>query len=151
LVDGKPIGVTPLEYTLPLGDHRIVLQAAGRVAETRGVSIKKGQTATVEVTLAASPRSKLPYAVIGGGVALAIAGGILLAIDEDPDPSKTANPTYLDTGPGGAALLATGVVAIGAGVYLAVRGGGRRSDAPRSAPTVSVLRGGGLIGWAGRF
>lgn len=149
IIDGKPIGTTPLDYSLPLGDHRLVIEAPGRISETRAVAIRKGHTATVEVALAAPPpRPSLPYVVIGGGVVVAITGGILLALDEDLAPNDTTTRRYFDSAPGGIALLATGAAAIGAGVYLALRAGGK----PRSAPAASfVPGGGGVIGWAGRF
>ena len=148
VVDGKPIGTTPLDYSLPLGDHRIVIESPGRHTAARSVSIRKGKTATVEVALAVkSPRSKLAFVVIGGGVALGITGGVLLALDQDVAPGDTQTKSYFDSAPAGVALLATGAVAIGVGVYLAVRGGKPRT----STPTVSFVSGGSVIGWAGRF
>jgi hypothetical protein len=147
VVDGQAIGTTPLDYTLPIGEQRIIVEAPGRVPQIRTVAIRKGHTATVEVALAVPvPRSRLPYVVIGGGAALAVTGGILVALDEDLAPGDTTTRRYFDSAPGGIALLATGAVALGAGVYLAVRGGKQRS-----APAVSFAPGGGVIGWAGRF
>lgn len=148
VLGGKAIGTTPLDYSLPLGDHRIVIEAPGRHSEIRSISVKKGLTATVEVALAVkTPRSKLPFVAIGGGIALAAAGGILFALDEDLDPDDTRTKTYFNSAPGGIALMATGAVMIGAGIYLAVRGG----KPGQPAPTVSFVSGGSVIGWAGRF
>lgn len=148
IIGGKSVGTTPLDYSLPLGDHKIVVEAPGRRSETRSVSVKKGRTATVEVALAVkSPRSKLAFVAIGGGGALAVAGGVLFALDEDLAPNDTQTRTYFDSAPGGIVLMATGAVALGAGIYLAVRGG----KPGKSAPTVSFVPGGSVIGWAGRF
>ncbi|HSK02816.1 MAG TPA: PEGA domain-containing protein [Kofleriaceae bacterium] len=146
-VGGKEIGRTPLDYSLPPGKHRLVFELEGRSAETRRVSVEKAEIATVDVAFGAAPPPGrgLAYAALGGGAALAIAGGIMIGIDEDV-PTDPAVPEYLDTAPAGVALAAAGAVAIGVGVYLLVR-----QPSERSAPAVSLVSGGGVIGWTGRF
>jgi hypothetical protein len=146
-VGGKEIGRTPLDYNLPPGKHRLVFELEGRSAETRRVSIERAETVTVDVAFGASPRPSrgLAYATLAGGAALAIAGGIMIAIDEDV-PTDPSVPEYLDTAPAGVALAAAGAAAIGVGVYLLVR-----KPRERSAPAVSLVSGGGVIGWTGRF
>ncbi len=143
---GAEIGKTPLDYSLPAGEHEIVFEIAGRPTETRRVAITKAQTLTVDVAFGAerAPGRALAYTALGGGAALALAGGILIRIDEDPE--DTTAPRYLDTAPGGVALVAAGAAALGVGVYLLVRKPSRGS-----APAVSLVSGGGVIGWTGRF
>jgi hypothetical protein len=149
LVDGKRVGTTPFEQPLPLGDHRIVVQAPGRTPAARRISLKKGQPAAVEAVLAPKPGRGLAYLAIGTGVAMAVAGGVLFALDEDVPADKT-KPDYFDSAPAGIGLAAGGAVVLGVGVFLAVRSGG--TSVLKSAPTVSLVRGGGgVFGWAGRF
>jgi hypothetical protein len=78
---------------------------------------------------------------------LVAGGGVLFSIDEDDDPTpQSVDQHYYDTALGGIALAAAGAAAVGVGVYLLVQ-----KPSERRAPTVSVLPGGGVIGWAGRF
>jgi hypothetical protein len=145
-VGGKELGRTPLDYSLPPGEHRLVFELEGRSAESRRVSVVKAETVSVDVEFAAPrPGRGLAYVTLAGGAALALAAGILLRIDEDV-PASTMDPEYLDTAPAGVALVAAGAAAIGVGVYLLVR-----KPSERSAPAVSLVSGGGVIGWTGRF
>jgi hypothetical protein len=147
-LDGKPVGETPLERNLSLGDHKLVLELPGRPAETRKVTAKKGEPLTLDVAFAPEPPkpNRLPaYLTLAGAVVLGAAGGYLIKIDEDV-PNNTTDPTYRDTAPAGVALAAAGGVALGVGVYLLVRKPSRRA-----APAVSLVPGGGVLGWAGRF
>lgn len=150
-IGGKVIGPTPIEHGLPPGAHEVVLELPGRPRELRSVKIEKGQTTAVEVAFGSPPlsrRKKLTYAALAGGAALVVVGGILIGLDEDPDPpaGPQTNPTYFDSAPGGVALALTGVAAIATGMYFLVRDPGRRS-----APAVSLVPRGGLVGWTGRF
>jgi hypothetical protein len=83
--------------------------------------------------------------VIGVGVATAITGAVLLAIDQDPNPTGLQQPTIRDTGTAGAICIGAGVAAIGVGAYLWFHQGAH------SAPVASVSHDGAVIGWAGRF
>lgn len=149
LVDGKRVGITPFEQPLPLGDHRLVVQAPGRNPAARRISLKKGQPTAVEAVLAPTPGRGLAYLTIGTGVALAVAGGVLFALDEDV-PADPMKPDYFDSAPAGVAVAAGGAVVLGVGVFLAVRSG--KKSVLKSAPAVSLARGGGgVFGWAGRF
>lgn len=91
------------------------------------------------------PSRLVPSTLIGVGAVALIAGGIMIAIDQDPDPSRTTAPTYRDTATGGLVLGIAGAAALGTGIYLWLRG------SPSSAPVASVGNGGGIVGWAGRF
>lgn len=148
---GKELGKTPLEQELPAGKHELVIQHEGKTAETRRVTLKDGETVEVEVAFGGGggggSGKGLAYAALIGGVALGIAGGILIAIDEDEDRTPPTKPEFLDTALGGVALSAAGAVAVAVGVYLFVRAPGRRDQ----SPTMSFIPGGGVIGWAGRF
>jgi hypothetical protein len=90
-------------------------------------------------------RSLLPYGLMGAGGAALIAGGIMIAIDEDPDPSDTTSKTYRDTGTAGAVLGIAGAAALGTGLYLYLTG--HRS----SAPVAAVSHDGAVVGWTGSF
>ena len=87
----------------------------------------------------------VPEIVVGAGAAVAITGGVLLAVNSGPSRTGVQQPKYTDLGPPGYALLATGAAAIGVGVYLWFHSGAR------SAPVAAVAHGGAIVGWTGRF
>jgi hypothetical protein len=92
-----------------------------------------------------SPKRTLPLGLMGaGGVAL-LAGAILIAIDQDPDPTGPQQETYRDSATGGVVIGLVGAAALGTGIYLWMR------DRPDSAPVAAISRDGGFVGWAGRF
>jgi len=148
-VDSAAVGKTPIEHSLPPGDHQVLFELDGRRPETRSVNIKYGQTTAVDVEFFdpwVGRRKVIGYAALAGGVLLGAAGGVMFAIDEDADPGNTTEPTYRDTAPAGIALAAGGAAAIGVGLYF-VLSKPKRS----SAPAVGLAPGGGVIGWTGRF
>jgi hypothetical protein len=89
-------------------------------------------------------RRWLPLALIGVGTTALVAGGFMIAIDQDVDPVGQQEPNIRDTATGGVVLALTGAAALGAGLYLYVRN-------KRSAPIAAVSSDGGYVGWAGRF
>jgi hypothetical protein len=92
------------------------------------------------------PSRLVPTTVLGGGIALALAGGIMiLAGDGKPAATGVQTPTYTDYRPPGYVLGAVGLAAIGAGVYLWMH-----TD-KSSAPVAAVSSSGGYVGWSGRF
>lgn len=148
-IDGQPVGETPMAHRLAPGTHELKFERQGRPPQTRSVTIEAGQTVTAEVSFEpTSMRQKLAYAALAGGAALVVGGGILYSLDEDQDPpdGPQMNPTYFDTAPHAIAFIATGAVAIGVGAYLIVTEPSRKST-----PTVGLVPGGGVVGWAGRF
>jgi hypothetical protein len=148
-IGDKELGRTPVTSRLPAGAHTAVFALGDRPAQTRSVKVEAGQVQTVSVTFPGPPmtfRQKLGIAVIAGGVLLGAGGGVLFALDEDDNPNRTTDQYYNDTAPGGVALAASGVAVIGVGVFLLVSGAGERS-----APTVGLAPGGGVLGWTGRF
>ncbi len=159
LIDGTPVGVTPLDYDLAPGNHKISVTADKHDVETRDVIVRKGETTTVEVPLKPigstggsfddTRRSHLvPGLVIGAGAVAAIAGVVMIATDKGvPSPIGPQQPTYQNSSPGDYVLAGAGAVAIGVGVYLWLRA----SSHPSSAPIATVTRDGGVVGWSGRF
>ena len=144
----KELGTTPFHHNFPLGAHKLVFELPGRPAETREVTVAKGEPGSIDVEFAPRPPSpsRAPaYAVLAGAVALGAAGGVLIAIDEDVPADPTVE-NYRDTATAGVVLAATGAVALGVGVYLLVR-----TPSRRAAPTVALVPGGSILGWAGRF
>lgn len=91
-----------------------------------------------------SPMRWMPYALMGAGGAALLAGGIMIAIDEDIDPAGRQHETIRDTATGGVVFGLAGAAALGAGVYLWMRD-------KRSAPVAALSRDGAYIGWIGRF
>jgi len=101
-------------------------------------------TPAVEPTREGGMRQWLPLGLmVAGGTAL-LAGGIMIAIDEDLDPVGKQQPNIRDTATGGVVLGLAGAAALGAGIYL------WRHD-KRSAPVAAVSHDGGYVGWVGRF
>lgn len=149
-VGGKAIGQTPLAHRLPPGEHELVFELEGRPTQKRSVTVRGGQVLNVNVSfepkLPLSGRQKLAYAALAGGAALVVTGGILFSFDQDVNLSGQQEPEYFDSAPGGLALVLGGAAAIGVGAYLIVTEPKRTS-----APTVGLVPGGTVIGWAGRF
>lgn len=96
-----------------------------------------------------APRSHmLPSVVIGTGIALAAAGAVLIAIDQDQGDIPTSGPQpehFRDTAVPGAICLGVGVAAIAAGAIVWFHGG------DSSAPVAAITRDATVVGWAGRF
>ncbi len=86
----------------------------------------------------------MPLALMGVGGAALLAGGIMIAIDEDVDPVGKQHENIRDTATGGVVIGLAGAAALGAGVYLWMRD-------KQSAPVAAVSRDGAYVGWIGRF
>jgi hypothetical protein len=147
LVDGKPAGVTPLDYELAPGDHQITISHPSREPEARQVTIRGGETTMLDVPMAAPaeppPSRVFPAVLMGTGAALVVTGAVMLAIDEDPSPNGP--PQIRNTGPAGLALGVTGGIALGFGAYLWFR----HSD--RATPVAAISHDGAYVGWLQRF
>jgi hypothetical protein len=100
-VDGQIRGVTPLELNLPAGEHRVRVAKDGYLENSRVVRVTGAAMAPVKVSLTRAQVEEPPADQQGGG-----GSGKKIA------------------------LIGLGVVAVGAGVFLATR----KSD---EAPTVS--------------
>lgn len=111
------------------------------------VAANRVVTAPATIESESSPRTRmLPLALMGvGGLGL-VAGGILIAIDDDePAPMGPQEPRYNDTMTGGIVLGIAGAAALGTGIYLYLRNGAH------SAPVAAVGSDSAIVGWAGRF
>jgi hypothetical protein len=157
-LDGEPAGATDATLATYPGKHTIELHTPGYAAASREVIAVNGATVDVAIPLEAEPLRParrdpgspgapagsrlLPGLVIATGAAAIIAGGLLIAVDQDPSPQQRY---YYDTARYGVASLAAGAVVAGAGIYLWLR--------PRasSAAAVAPVPGGAALGWAGRF
>jgi hypothetical protein len=154
LLDGRTIGVTPLETEVPVGDHEVQLARDGRTGEPTAISVTSDEPVEVELKVPALPpdpatapppqRSSrlIPGLLIGLGVAAVGTGTTLYLTSEEPTGKA---PTYRDTknlgigvAAGGAAFVLTGVI-----IVLATRSS--------SAPTMALTTGGATVGWAGTF
>lgn len=156
-IDGVDVGVTPLRVRLTAGRHRVVASKPGFVAQTLELEAIDGVDTSIDVALqpvpprrdsVASRRIAAGAVTLGLGLAVVVAGAVLLAIDGDPirrdcqaDPDGdcrfvhgTATLGIVGVSLGGAASVA-GAVVLGAGLHR------RRRHAAR---TVAALGPGGL-------
>lgn len=147
---GKQVlGKTPIDYTLPLGNHSVYIQKDGWIPQRHALSVVRGKTAPLSVDLAqpGKPSKLLPLTLIAAGAAAAITGGILFVLDEDqPNDLGQQKPTYRNTGVAGVATGTVGLAIAATGVILLLRLPEREP-----MPVVSILPSGGAIGWTGRF
>ena len=100
-VDGKKIGVTPLEHELPPGDHKAEAKMDGYVDQTRTIHAVQGVQESLRFDLLVEHVTsdeggdkgkdwKIPVGatLVGVGVASLAAGVTFLVIDERPYKSK---------------------------------------------------------------
>jgi len=116
--------------------------ASDGVRVIRDLSSRAGG-ASPEGLSGARPRL-VPSLLIGVGAIALIAGGVLVAFDQDPGPGSPRE--YLDTAPAGVAVGAVGVAALGMGLWMWRAHSGRSS-----APVLSIAPRGGFLGWAGEL
>ncbi len=117
--------------------------AAGVVDATRGESSGGPHTASSRIPSSAGS-TVFPKLLVGAGIASILTGGVLLAIDEDPDPQ--GDFTFRNSAPGGAILGVVGVASVGVGTLLWIRARHRSLGL-----TVSLWRSGPSLVWAGTF
>jgi len=151
-LDGKAIGVTPLKADVPAGKHEITVQHPSHEDEVREVTVRPGESLDLDVSMrptgaggndSTRPTRALPIGLMVGGGAATLAGAVLFFTSEEDDGSKFE---YRDTKLAGITLGIAGAAAVGTGIYLYLR-----KPKTESAPTVSVTRGGTLIGWTRSF
>lgn len=86
-------------------------------------------------------------ALLGSGTAALLAGGMLLVADKASYWGfKHVRPTYFNSAPMGLVAGSAGIALTGVGIWLFRQ---ERRDA--ALPVVTVERGGGFLGWSGRF
>jgi hypothetical protein len=154
VIDGQPIGITPLDWDLPTGKHTIQMDKAGHRPTSRDVVIASDNLEVVVETLepvadTGGGRSSrvVPVLVLTAGVALLATGGVMIAIDEDPDPTGNTE-FYRDTGPTGIGIAIGGAVVTALGGYLLYRTGSATST---STPVAAVTSDMAYVGWLGQF
>lgn len=166
MVDGNAVGVTPGEYGVRAGHHKVSVDLSGYQIEVREVDVEQGKTADIDVPLVAikpqfgkplnpppPPRGRgpWPWALTGAGVVMLGAGGVLIAMDDPRSSGATGSrkkfyqPTLLP----GAVLAGAGAVSLGVGVYLFIRGPSRQPDV--AGPHVAVTPDGVWLTYGGSF
>jgi hypothetical protein len=156
-LDGELVGQTPWEQGVREGEHEAAFELPGHRRETRKVVVRRDEVTAVDVVLTPMTgpgggkvrRNPLWLGVAIGGAAVAIGGGVVLAMDEDDTLTPTSDQYFTDTAPIGLAMIGVGAAAAVAGTYLYLTTG--RPNAARSTPTAWVAPGGGGVGWAGAF
>ena len=94
----------------------------------------------------AQPRNRyLPLGLMAAGGAGLVAGGVLLAIDQDISPMGPQQAGYRETAMAGVVIGVAGAAALGAGVYLWLQ------DRTHGAPIAKVTGDSAVVGWTGRF
>lgn len=155
IVDGVRIGATDGTFNTFPGRHVVIVEKPGYHPETRTIIADEGKTSEISIDLrptgavsppGTQPSRIAPGLVIASGVALATAGALLIMIDEDPSSSGPQREFYRDSARHGAGYAVAGMVVAGAGVVW----WSRRTRA-RTRPALSVIRGGGMLGWSGAF
>jgi hypothetical protein len=165
IVDGHTVGVTPMETSLPPGNHDLSITADGHKVELRTITIKRGETLALAVHLIPGngrhdadhddqdqqdtvrhPRV-LPPVLMGVGAAGIIAGAVMIVATKTPGPSDTKDKFYTSYRAPGIGLAIGGVVVGAAGLYLWMHW--RRESS--SAPAVSLGDGRGTVGWTWSF
>jgi hypothetical protein len=143
-IDGRPVGHTPLEQELGVGDHEIRVELPGYESERRRVTAVPGTQDSLSVTLGGpvEPPRRPPWrglgiASVATGSALLGAGVALAAVDErehvrrcNPDALGNCSHRY-DTLAGGISLVVGGGVLLATGVAaLIVDRRARRKGSP---------------------
>ncbi|HEV8173913.1 MAG TPA: PEGA domain-containing protein [Actinoplanes sp.] len=102
-IDGRPRGAYRGPLALPPGTHKVTIARAGFLPAERTVSVAEGGESAVEITLLPTPetraayksrtvlRRKLGWAGVLGGGALAVAAGVVVAINRKPLKDAQAN------------------------------------------------------------
>lgn len=137
LLDGEPIGTTPLELAVEEGEHQLRVEREGYRPEIQNLALVEGSRSEVDVTLSeievekTGPRPlRIAGAVTLGTGLAALGGGIaMLVLHEEPirydcsgenrDAMDNCKWLY-DTQGGGIALTVVGTLAAATGVTLLV-------------------------------
>lgn len=162
IVDGEPVGETPMTVELTAGDHHIRLEKDGHVAMDRQISLADGVNTKVDLDLPiASEKSgklrPLGWAALGTGAAFVGGGIALLAIDAEQNTKRCDGQDVdidgdcrfvFNTKWAGAAVGATGaaIAATGAAILIFTRARkGKRQE------RVQATFGPTSVGLSGRF
>jgi hypothetical protein len=174
MVDGQPVGITPMEYQLPSGSHQVTVDKAGFASQSKTVDINRTDLSSVRINLIAEssatvleksaiaqkrPSRTVPKVLVYGGTAAIIVGTVLIGAQElrhkDPAPVQQKNEKYFGSTSVGAVVGGLGVVALGTGIYLWMRSGGETAPVVSRQTTTGLMMtptvGGGVLGWTGSF
>lgn len=148
-----PVAITDGVFNTYPGKHVLIVENPGYKRELQEVVVEDGKTTEVVLKLVAAPiedyhheeparPSRIVPAVIAGAGLVAVVVGTYVSFTAS-DPTSGPQPHYHYSGVGiGVAI--TGAVAIGVGAFL-------WPWHSRSAPSVAVLPGGAIAGWATTF
>jgi hypothetical protein len=156
-VDGKQVGVTPLDWDMTTGKHMLGMELDKHQAQQRTLNVSSDQDEVVDLSLVEIPtnavrregtdlsRSRVwPVAAMGVGAAAIIIGGVLIAVDQEP--GQLAPPSVHNSAPIGVGVSLAGAACAGVGAYLWFRA------AETSSSPVAVVTGDtAYLGWLGRF
>jgi hypothetical protein len=158
-IDGKPMGATPLDLSLPAGERTMRIERDGFKPLQRTFSVTRGVDEALDLDLVQLP-TKFPFRVagwvaVGTGAALAAGGIYLLGLnggevscsDGERDMFRNCPRVYRTTAAGASLLGASAVVATLGGVwlYLAQPASGGLLTGERAS------RSGWSVGASGRF
>jgi hypothetical protein len=155
-IDGKAIGVTPLDWDLMPGKHTIQMDKLGLQTASRAIIVVSNQTDTLTMDLVPAGDDAhgdhrlqriIPFALVGTGGALLITGGLMIHYNQDP--GHTQPEMIHHTGPAGVGLVIGGAVAVVAGVSAYFLW--PRSPRTTSTPVAAFTSDAAYIGWLGRF
>lgn len=146
-VDGRPVGVTEVAYTVYPGRHQVSVDKPGYRVETREVTAVRGATVQVDLALdrqeAATRHGGVWPWVLGGVGVAAMAGGVtLMALDSPKEGHGGQQRRYQSSFWPGVALTAAGAALVGGGMWMWLRhptraGTGAR-DPSEVAPPVGL-------------
>jgi hypothetical protein len=159
-VDGESVGPTDLELPIAAGVHTIDVALKDYRTHTQEVTVSDGQRLELDIKFdpvdgqgtgtgpipPPKPRRLGPWFTLATGAALAVTGGILIALDEDELQHGSVTPDYRDTMTAGVVLAATGAAAIAGGIVWITR---TRRKPPIAA--VVTYQDGARFGIVGRF
>lgn len=160
-IDGEAVGPTNSEFPVAAGVHMLEIALADYQTHSQEITIHDGQRLVIEVKLVPlngrpdtgprivrppNHRRLGPWLAVGGGAALMIGGGILIALDEDEVQHGTVVPDYRDTMTGGLVLAASGAVVVTAGILWRAK----TRKKPSITPAVTYQNG-TRVGIVGRF
>lgn len=151
-LDGRRVGVTPMEVEAEPGAHSVQLRKKGHRTRGREIELAAGEHETVRLELGHDRRSTgmriAGWSLLGVGAGAVVGGIAMLAADERPvkrdcsgaNVDRFGNCAFRwNTAAGGASLLVTGLAAVGSGVALVVIGTRRGRIELRGSPTRASL------------
>jgi|GEM_PF-4129139 len=152
-LDATPVGITDGAFNTYPGKHVLIVENPGYKRELQEVVVEDGKTTELIVKLVATPvethhreeperPSRMLPAIIAGAGVVAVVAGTYVSFTAS-DPTSGSQPRYHYNG-AGIGLAITGAVAIGVGAFL-------WPWHTRAAPSVAIVPGGAIAGWATAF